>query len=239
MRKLFLCWLLLPLIGISQTKNVVSIFRAFPKPDKVTEFEKALTTHAQKFHTGEWKWRTFEILSGPDAGGLHVAEGPHSWAQLDERKDISKEHMADWNSTISPLTTGQGTQAYAVYREDLSSSPLTEFSEKMAVLHVYPRPGWGDTIAAIIKKAKVVWQKSSEPVAVFQSSSSGPMQYILVFRYKTGWKERDQAFRKPFMERYKAEYNESGYKDYMTVIQQYTERVWSELLSYRADLSSK
>jgi hypothetical protein len=239
MRKLFLCWLLIPCIGISQTKNVISVFRAFPKTEKVTEFEKALTAHAQKYHTGDWKWRTFAILSGPDAGGYHVAEGPNSWAQLDERKDISKEHMADWNTTISPLTTGQGMQAFAVYREDLSSAPLLEFSEKMAVTHVFPKQGYSDTIAALIKKVKAVWQKSNEPVAVFQASGSGPSQYVLVFRYKTGWKERDPSFRKPFMERYKAEYSDSGYNDYMTTIQQFVEKSWSELLSYRADLSSK
>lgn len=239
MRKLFLCWLLLPLFGTSQTKNVISYFRAFPKPEKIGEFEKALTAHAQKFHTGDWKWHAYEILSGPDAGGYHVAEGPNTWAQLDERKDISQEHQTDWNMNISPLTTTQGSQGFAIYREDLSSVPLLEFSEKMAITHVFPKQGWGDTVAALIKKVKVVWQKSNEPVAVFQASGSGPMQYVLVFRYKTGWKERDPGFRKPFMERYKEEFNESGFTDYMAVIQQYIERSWTELLSYRADLSSK
>ena len=239
MRKLFLCWLLIPCIGISQSKIVISTFRAFPKPEKVTEFEKALAAHAQKFHTGDWKWRTYEILSGPDAGGYHVSEGPNSWAQLDDRKDISKEHTADFNMNISPITTSQGSQGFAVYREELSSVPLTEVTEKMAVTHVFPKQGCADTIAALLKKVKVVWQKSNEPVAVFQASGSGPVQYILVFRYKTGWKERDPAFRKSFMERYKAEYNESGYADYLAVIQQYVESSWTELLSLRADLSSK
>src|SRR5688500_18721954 len=183
MRKLFLSLLLIPCIGISQTKNVVSTFRVFPKPDKVTELEKALTAHAQKFHTGDWKWRTFEVISGPDAGAYHVVEGPHSWAQIDDRKDISKEHTADLNTNVLPLTTGQGTQGYAVYREDLSSIPLTEFADKIAILHVYPKQGWGDTLAGLLKKVKAVWQKSNETVAVYQASGSGPAQYILVFRY--------------------------------------------------------
>ncbi|OQP56985.1 hypothetical protein A3860_10455 [Niastella vici] len=239
MRKIFLCWLLLPFIANSQTKNVVSTFRAFPKPEKVAEFEKALTAHAQKFHTGDWKWRTYEVLSGPDAGAYHVTEGPNSWAQLDDRKDISKEHTADWNTNVSPLTTGQGTQGYSVYREDLSSVPLLEFTDKMAITHVFPKQGCVDTITALIKKVKAVWQKTNEPVAVYQTSGSGPAQFVLVFRYKTGWKERDPSFRKPFMERYKAEYNESGYNDYLAVIQQYVERSWAELLIYRPDLSSK
>lgn len=239
MRKLFLCWLLLPLFGAGQTKNVINVFRAFPKPEKVAEFEKAFMMHAQKYHTGDWKWHTYEVLSGPDAGAYHVVEGPNSWAQLDERKDISKEHTADWNTNVSPLTTGQGMMGFAIYREDLSSVPLLDFTDKFALTHVFPKEGWGDTVGALIKKVKVVWEKSNEPVAVFQSSGSGPAQYVLVFRYKTGWKERDPSFRKPFMERYKAEYSESGYDNFMSVIQQYVEKSWTELLSYRPDLSSK
>jgi hypothetical protein len=239
MRKLFLCLLLIPFTGMSQTKNVMSTFRTFPKSDKIVEFEKAMATHAQKFHTGDWKWRTFEIISGPDAGGFHVTEGPNSWTQIDDRKDISKDHMTDWNTNVSPFTTGQGTQGFAVYREDLSSVPLTEFTDKIAILHVFPKPGYTDTLAGILKKVRVVWQKSNESVAVYQASGSGPSQYILVFRYKTGWKERDASFRKPFTERYKAEFSESGYKDYMTAIQQFVESSWTEMLSFRPDLSSK
>jgi hypothetical protein len=239
MRKLFLCWLLIPCIGMGQTKTVVSTFRAFPKPEKITEFERALSAHAQKFHTGEWKWRTYEVISGPDAGAYHVTEGPNTWAQLDDRKDISKEHTADWNTSIAPLTTGQGTQGFSVYREDLSSVPLLEFSEKMAITHIFPKQGYADTIIAIIKKIKVIWQKSSEPVAVYQASGSGPSQIVLVFRYKTCWKERDPGFRKSFMERYKAEYSDSGYNEYISAVQQFVEKSWTEMLSYRADLSSK
>ena len=54
-----MCFLLMliPFLGMSQTKNVISTNRLFPKVDKVMEFEKALATHAQKYHTGDVKWR--------------------------------------------------------------------------------------------------------------------------------------------------------------------------------------
>ena len=72
--KKFLCILLLiPILGISQTKNVISVNKVFPKADKVLEFEKALAAHAQKYHTGDWKWRVYEIQSGPDAGGCNTS----------------------------------------------------------------------------------------------------------------------------------------------------------------------
>src|SRR5882757_193889 len=102
MRKMLVVWLLIPLIGISQAKNVITSTRVFPKSEKIAEFEKALAAHAQKFHTGDWKWRVWSIESGPDAGGYMMTEGPNSWEQLDGRGDLSSEHMDDWNRNISP-----------------------------------------------------------------------------------------------------------------------------------------
>jgi hypothetical protein len=75
MKKIFLLLMLCPLFGISQTKNVLNESRYFCKPDKVQEFEKALTAHAQKYHTGDWHWRVWSIESGPDAGGYMITEG--------------------------------------------------------------------------------------------------------------------------------------------------------------------
>ena len=39
---------LLPFTGISQTKNVISTHRVFPKIDKIAEFEKAVANHAHQ-----------------------------------------------------------------------------------------------------------------------------------------------------------------------------------------------
>src|SRR5689334_656214 len=108
MRKLLAVCLLVPFIGISQTKNVLSSTRVFPKQDKISEFEKALANHAQKYHTGDLKWRVWAIESGPDEGGYMMTEGPASWAGLDSRGDIGAEHTEDWNKNVAPLTQERG-----------------------------------------------------------------------------------------------------------------------------------
>ena len=117
MRKIFLLFMLVPLFGISQTKNVVSADRVFPKVDKVLEFEKALAAHAQKYHTGDTKWRVFEIQSGPDAGGYHISEGPTSWTALDGRGNISVEHNNDYNKTVAIYLTDRGSTMYSVFED--------------------------------------------------------------------------------------------------------------------------
>jgi hypothetical protein len=239
MRKIFLLCMLVPVLGISQTKNVVSANRVFPKVDKVLEFEKALTAHAQKYHTGEWKWRVFEIQSGPDFGGYQVVEGPNSWDQLDTRGNLGTEHNNDWNKSIAIYLTDRGSNTYSVFQEELSTVQLTEYSDKINIAHLFQKPGYGPELREGIKKFKKVWEAAGETVAVYQSNSSGPNQYALVTRYKQGLKEKAIDFRKPMKERYEAVNGEDSWDDYYDMLKTCVESSWSELLFYRADLSSK
>lgn len=239
MRKVFLLCMLIPMLGISQKKNVVTTNRVFPKVDKVLEFEKALAAHAQKYHTGDWKWRVFEIQSGPDAGGYHITEGPDSWELLDTRGNLGAEHTNDWNKSVAIYLTDRGSSSYAVYQDSLSTVALTDYADKISISHVYPKAGWANKVREWISWMKPVWQAGGESVAVYMSSSSGPTQYSIVTRYKNGLKERQQGYRKPFKERYEAIHGEDSYDKYMEVIRNYFDNSWGELLFMRADLSSK
>src|SRR4051794_19990632 len=51
MRKLIIALCLIPLLGISQTKNVVTTSRYIHENGKIIEFENALASHALKYHT--------------------------------------------------------------------------------------------------------------------------------------------------------------------------------------------
>lgn len=239
MKKLFAFLLFIPLFGMTQEKNVVNSQRVFPKIDKVSEFEKALAAHAQKYHTGDWKWRVFEIQSGPDFGGYHITEGPSTWEQIDTRGDLGKEHMTDWNKNVAIFLTDKSTSTYGIYREDLSSIQLTDYTDKIAITHVFPAVGYNDKIEELLKKLKKAWETGNQTVAVYEASSSGPAQYLLVARYKQGLKERNKDFRKPMKERFNTANGEDSYDAYIDGIRKYTDKAWSELLFFRADLSSK
>ncbi len=239
MKKLFAFLLFISFIGMAQEKNVVSSQRVFPKIDKVLEFEKALANHAQKYHTGDWKWRVFEIQSGPDFGGYHITEGPVTWDQVDSRGNLGTEHNNDWNKSVAPFLTDRGSSSYGVYREDLSTVQLTEYSDKIAINHIYPNTGYGDKVEELLKKIKKAWVVGNQTVAVYEASSSGPAQFLLVTRYKQGLKERNKDFRKPFKERYNTANGEDSFDSYLEGVRKYVDKAWSELLFYRADLSSK
>jgi hypothetical protein len=231
--------LLIPFMGNSQVKNVISTHRIFPKVDKVMEFEKALAAHAQKYHSGDVHWRVFAIQSGPDMGGYHITEGPKSWESEDTRGDISPEHQTDWNKNVAVYLTDRQSGGYSVYQDSLSTVALGDFTDKINIAHVYPKIGQGDNVYNMIKKLKKTWTAAGITVAVYSTSSSGPAQYTLVTRYKQGLKERATGFRKPFREMYESVNGEGSYAQYIKDAAEFVQENWSELLFLRKDLSSK
>ena len=239
MRKLFLVLIALPFFSFAQDKNVIHVERVFAKGDKVQAFEKALAAHAQKYHTGNWKWRVYTVESGPDAGAYHIIEGPNTWDEVDTRGDLSKAHSEDYATNIAPLLTDKGSTMYSVYRPDLSTVQLTDYSDKIAITHVFPKPGYGPEVEEAIKKLKKAWDVGGQTVAVYEASSSGPAQYSYVTRYKQGLKERNANFRKPMKERYNQANGEGQYDEFLKLQKNAIDHAWSELLFYHADLSSK
>jgi hypothetical protein len=239
MKLLALVLLTLPFAAISQTKNLISTHRVFPKVDKVAEFEKALAAHAQKYHSGDNYWRVFTVQSGPEIGGYHITEGPKSWESEDARGDISPEHQTDWNKSVAIYLTDRQSGGYSVYQESLSTIALGEFTDKINIAHVFPKIGQGDNVVNMIKRLKKAWEASGVTVAVYAASSSGPGQYTLVTRYKQGLKERAAGFRKPFKETYESVHGEGSYAQYLKDAADYIQENWNELLFMRKDLSSK
>lgn len=239
MKKIVFILLLAPFFGIGQTKNVVNANRYFPKADKVLEFEKALTAHAQKYHKGDWKWRVYDIQSGPDAGGYHVTEGPTSWDAFDGRGNLGTEHNNDWNKTVAIYLTDKGSSNYSVYVDSLSTVQLTDFSDKIVINHMYAKPGMIGETVDLVKRLKKAWAAGNESVAVYQAINSGGPQIVTVTRLKNGLKEMADGYRKPLPERFTAANGAGSWDTYLADYAKAVESRWSELLFYRADLSSR
>jgi hypothetical protein len=239
MKMFLLLTLLAPLAGISQTKNVTTARRVFPKMEKVLEFEKALAAHAQKYHSGDVAWRVFKIQSGPDAGGYQISEGPTNWEALDTRGELSEEHNIDWNKNVSTHLTDRMSINFSVYQDSLSTVALGDYSDKINVAHVYPKLGKTVKLRNLIKKLKLAWIADGSTVAVYAANSSGPAQFILVTRYKQGLKEKTEGFRKPSKATFEGIYGEGSYDEYLDALGEYASEVWSELLFLRKDLGSK
>jgi hypothetical protein len=240
MKKLLFLLLLIPMLGFAQNKNVISTFRAFPKADKVLEFEAAIAAHAQKYHTGDWSWRVFEISSGPDFGGYHITEGPTSWTASDTRGNLGDDHNNDWNKSVAIyLSDRQGAAGYSVYQDSLSTVSLTDFAKHIVITHYYPKPGVIPEVRDLIQKQRKVWVAGNESVAVYNVMNSGAPQFAVVTRLKGGLKELEPGYRKPFDERFEAINGAGSWKYWLEDGSKYLESRWSEMLTMRPDLSSR
>ncbi|MEO8862205.1 MAG: hypothetical protein ABI261_02445 [Ginsengibacter sp.] len=239
MKKLLLFLFVLPLLSFGQKQVVVNSSRYFPKADKVLEFEKGLTAHIAKYHSGEWKWRVYEIQTGEDAGGYQVVEGPKTWDEFDKRGNLGDEHTKDWNKNVAPYLTNKYSSTFSEYMEELSTIQLTTYTDKISITHVFPKPGLSYMVEDVLKKIKKGWEAGAQTVAVYKSVASGPTQYALVYRLKDGLKEFTEGYRKPFKERYEGANGEGTTETYLSKINESTDHSWSELLFYRPDLSAK
>ncbi|PSL49491.1 hypothetical protein CLV51_101825 [Chitinophaga niastensis] len=238
MKKFILFTLLIPLMGMGQ-KNVLNATRVFPKTDKVLEFEKALMAHAKKYHKGDWSWRVYDIQSGPDAGGVHITEGPSSWESLDSRGNLGAEHNTDWNKAVAIYLTDRGSSAYFDYNDSLSTVKLSDWADKIVINHMYPKPGMIGDVMGLVSKLKKVWIEGDESVAVYQANSSGGPQIITVTRLKKGLKELAPTYRKPLPERFNAIYGDGSWDHFLQDYAKCVGNRWSEILIYRPELSSK
>ena len=239
MKNIFLLLLLIPFIGISQAKNVISTSRLFPKINNVLEFEKALGSHAQKYHTGDVKWRTYNIQTGPDAGGYHIVEGPKTWESEDSRGDINEAHNNDWHKSVTIFLMDRGSSGYSVFIDSLSTVAVGDYSDKVQITHLYPKPGCSGNVLTMINDLKKVWVADGYTMAVYEANGSGEAQYALARRYKQGLKEKTEGFRKPFMDTYEKTHGKGSWALFNNNVKENVKEQWSELLFYRADLSSK
>lgn len=231
--------MLIPILGIGQAKTILTSTRYFCKSDKIVEFENALANHAQKFHTGDWKWRVWSIDSGPDAGGYMVSEGPSDWATMDGRGDINPEHQLDWNKNVAPFTTERGSSGYSSYQADMSTVQLTDYADKILINHINAKPGKINMVKDLVSSFKKVWIAGKESVAVYSPVASGEPGYITVTRLKDGYKELATGYRKPMADRYNEVNGAGSFDKYLKDYADAVESRWSELLIYQPKLSSK
>ena len=239
MKKLFFVLLMLPVLGFAQSKTLLTGNRVFAKNDKVGAFEKALASHAQKYHKGDVGWRVWSIESGPDAGGYMISEGPTTWAAMDGRGDLGAEHTADWEKNVLSLTDGRGQSAYSDFQADLSTVQLTDYADKIVITHMTAKPGKMNQTKALIQKMNKMWLADKESVAVYSIAFSGEPGFTTVTRLKTGLKELADDYRKPTADRYNAVHGAGSFDTWLNDYANAIEKRWSELLTYKPLLSSK
>jgi hypothetical protein len=232
--------LAMPLLSSqAQDKTTMTSDRIKPRPGKDAALKKAIAEHAAKYHTGNWKWRVFSILSGPDAGGYMINEGPNTWSTLEDRGDISDEHMRHYESTVVPLVESNGSSMFLVFQKDLSADSSGGKFKKALLRHVFPKPGKAVRFAEYLKTWKAVWQKLHLQVVVWQSFYSGQPQYVVSSRLGQGFVDLEQPMGKALREGFDEVAGTGAYARYLDDLDKYVDRIDEEIVELLPDVSSK
>jgi hypothetical protein len=242
MKKLtcFILALVFPLLVFAETspsESTLTTYRVWVKDGHTAAFEKALAEHAKKFHTGHWKWRVYQVMSGPDGGSYQISEGPNSWTTLDGRGNLSAEHGKHYETVVLPHVQKSSPDSFMTYDDKLSTTGVANWSTKAVVTHVYLKPGRVQAYAAALKTNKAVWEKLGGSVVVWRSYASGPAQFAIVRRLKNGFKDFDSD---PAM--YSAEYdaiNGAGsYDKYLEEVARDVDSSSGDMIEFKPELSS-
>jgi len=231
--------LFFPLWVLAQTppENTISSYRIWVKDGHDAALDKALAEHAKMYHTGHWKWRVFQVLSGPDGGSYQITEGPNSWTTLDSRADISAEHTKHYDSKLTPHIEKSSPQSYLTYDEKLSTTGLANFSSKATITHIYLKPGRTKAYMAALASYKAVWEKQGRNVVVYRSFSSGPPQLVIVGRLKNGFKDFD-ADNSVMSDVFDSVNGAGSYDKYLEEVSRDVESMVGEMIEFKPELSS-
>lgn len=230
---------MLPCFALAQNKKVIHITRVFPKADRIDQFEKAITAHAQKFHKGDWAWRVMYVETGPDAGGYQLVEGPVSWTSLDGRGDLGQVHTDDWNKNVSIHLTDKTSSHYLTFVDSLSTGTVNGGTEKMMVTHTFPKVGFGPEYIDHLKKMKKAWEAGKQEMIVYQKVASGRNSYAIVNRLKDGFKELEDGYRPGFRSRYETANGPGSFETYLTNLRKLVnDETYTEILILQPKLGT-
>ncbi|MES2152371.1 MAG: hypothetical protein V4508_21540 [Pseudomonadota bacterium] len=231
--------LLSPLLAIADAPKAetLTVDRVWVKDGHLEAFKKAIAAHAKQFHTGHWKWRTYDVLSGPDGGAIQINEGPNTWTDLDGRGDLSAAHTKHYETTVMPHLAKSAPSIYMTYDDKLSTTALGNFSTKAVITRVYIKPGRGIAYTAALKTNKAVWEKLGRNVVVWRSFASGQQQLSIVTRLKDGFKDFDVDNKL-----YSATYDEvngaGAYEKYLEEMARDVDQYVGEMIEYKPEMSS-
>jgi hypothetical protein len=236
--------LLLPLLSLqayaedSKSSAVINTYRTWVKPGHTAAFNKALAAHVKQFHSGEWKWRVYDVLTGPDGGSVQIGEGPHTWTEFDGRGDLGEKHMRDYEHNILPHVDKTSPESYAVYKAEYSTTAVEKFSNKALIVHVYPKPGQLSAYLSSLKDFKPIWEKLGYNVVVYTSLHSGERSVLLVQRLKNGLKDFEPEGA-TVREAFDATNGAGSYDKRMDEQMRILDRMVTELISFRPEFTAK
>ena len=227
--------------GFCQEKNLVQSILLKPKNGMVTQFEAAMKAHNVKYHSAPGKTFVFQFISGEKMGFYQVAFPATSWAEMDNMKP-NPAHQQDIETGIAPKLEVNEGWIFSRRIDSLSHGDQNWEIAKSRMTYWHIKRGKMQELASWIRKIKLVLDENKDPrnITVYSKLMAGSDgQFILVTRYKDGWKEMEPNFYTPIKDLFIKAYSAAEWDSYVKLWDECVEKEETYMRVFRPDLSSK
>lgn len=229
----------------AQDSTLVQVTTVKPYAKQQVNFEKNEKIHTEKFHPKKYPLETYEIISGPRIGSYYLVNPMASWADLDKPRPDHIAHEQDIKNSITPWIMEDETRDYFRYVDSLSYSKR-ERATNLLFNYYYIKPGKRDEFLAEVRRGVLVNNKnnsiSNYRIYVKQLSNFAPV-IVSINALKDGFSQLEPEFmsanNKQFKDTYIEMYGQDEWNKRMTLLPVLCDKVETELVKFRPDLSTK
>ena len=219
--------------------DTIQVDRVKVKPGQMDAFKAGIVAHQKKYHSGKWAWRVLDILTGPDAGGFLIVEGPNSWTDIEDRGDLGDGHQQDWAKNFEKYSETAAPTAFLTYRNELSTSVAVAMSPLAATETITPKPFKGAYVYSSLKLMQKAWEKMGWSVGVWSTSRSGKQQFMVSYRFQEGGFKNFDKDGPSTADVFNDIHGEGSWSRTMEGLADAVEARHWEMVRYNKDLSSK
>ncbi len=221
--------------------NVARVIVMQPKPGMTQQFEEGRKRHMDwhRKQNDTWAWETWQVETGDASGSyLSVASG-HAWKDFDDwEAKLGKADTEDATKNISPNVAAELSSLW-VYLPNISRPAESKAPPKMmSVIHFLVKPeaesGWRNAVRKIHEAiGKTDWPTHYMWYALVNGGET-PHYVLLLPRNSYAEMAPPEVSFEAMLE--KAMGREDA-QALQRTISNSIRREWSELITYRADLS--
>jgi hypothetical protein len=232
-----------PALAQEKPGTVARVYITQPKAGMTQQYEEGRKRH-MNFHQQQndtWAWETWEVATGPEAGSYLTVTGRHHWKDFDEwEAKLAKADNADATANLDPYSASS-SNSFMVLLPDVSRVPQDIQPAKMVeVIHYMVKPGSERAFQEAIGKVHQAIQKANwEPnqnYAWYTTMNGGEHPHFALVVPHNSWAgmEPPEQTMEAMLEQ---TMGKAETESLMSSFSNATQRVWSEMLVYRPDLS--
>ena len=230
----------------AQDSTLVQVSTVKPNARQQMTFEKMVKIHVEKFHPKKYPLYTYEVVSGPRMGSYFLVNPMVSWAFLDNPRPDHIAHEQDILNTMTPYIVDDEARDYFRFVDSLSHSTRVN-ATSLLFNYYYVKPGKRDEFLAEVRRGVLINNKNNSTVSnyrvyVKQLSNFAPV-IISINSLKDGYSQLEPEYmsanNKQFKDTYIQMYGQDQWDKRMTLLPTLCDKVETELVKFRPDLSTK